>query len=117
MQPEDAPRAFEAAVLLYPRDGVMVKLVLVAGSAVVLKKSRHSLRDRRSPSFARILAWEAILFLILLNLDRGLADSYSPLHIIEPPLLFLALFRVMHVSDLLRVMGKPILSCRIQHAR
>ena len=86
----------------------MVKLaVLVAGSAIILGVSWRFLRDRRSHGFCRFLAWESILLLILLNLDRWFDDPFSPLYIFAWPLLTVSLFLVIHGFYLLRAIGKP----------
>lgn len=66
----------------------MVKLVVpVAGSAIILKVSRRSSRDRQPHDLYCFLTWEALLLFIPRNLDRWFIEPFSPLHILAWPLL------------------------------
>ena len=86
----------------------MVKVVVfVAASVGLAAVSRRSLRDARSHGFYRFFAWEAILALILLNLDAWFRDPASWHQIISWCLLLVSLFLVVHGVHLLRRIGKP----------
>ena len=69
--------------------------------------SLRSLRDFRSHGFYRFFAWEAVLILILLNLNEWFLEPYSPHQIVSWILLICCLFLVIHGMYLLRVAGKP----------
>jgi protein-S-isoprenylcysteine O-methyltransferase Ste14 len=69
--------------------------------------SRRSLGDRRSHGFYRFLAWEAIVALVLLNLDRWFARPFSFLQILSWACLAVSLFLVIHGLRLLRRLGRP----------
>lgn len=66
-----------------------------------------SLGDPRSHGFYRFFAWEAILILILLNINHWFLNPVSPHQIISWLLLICCLFLVIHGVRLLRVVGKP----------
>ncbi len=69
--------------------------------------SRVSLRIRESHGFYRFFAWEAILILILLNIDQWYAgESGSTLQIIARLCLFLSLYLVIDGVRLLHFVGK-----------
>ncbi len=81
-----------------------VFIVATAGLAYV---SRASLLAPRSHGLYRFLAWEAILALILLNVDAWFRDPFSWHQIVSWTLLMLSLILVLHGAHLLRVAGKP----------
>jgi protein-S-isoprenylcysteine O-methyltransferase Ste14 len=83
---------------------IIVFLVASIGTTWV---SLRSLSDFRSHGFYRFFAWEAILILILLNLNDWFLEPYSPHQIISWILLICCLFLVIHGIYLLRVAGKP----------
>lgn len=69
--------------------------------------SRVSLRMRESHGFFRFFAWEAILILILLNIDEWyVGEPGSPLQIIAKLCLFLSLYLVIDGIRLLHFVGK-----------
>lgn len=69
--------------------------------------SRGSLRLPRSHGFSRFLAWEAILGLVLLNLDAWFRDPFSPAQILSWILLVASALLAIHAARLLRTVGKP----------
>jgi protein-S-isoprenylcysteine O-methyltransferase Ste14 len=81
--------------------------VLLVTTVVIVYVSRSSLRNIRSHGFYRAFAWEAILFLILLNLDEWFRDAFSWHQLISWFLLTVSAFLVVHVAHLLRSLGKP----------
>ena len=81
-----------------------VFIVATAGLAYV---SRASLLATRSHGFYRFLAWEAILALILLNVDAWFRDPFSWHQMVSWCLLVTSLVLVLHGVHLLRVVGKP----------
>jgi len=68
--------------------------------------SRSSLRRFRSHGFYRFFAWEAILALVLLNLDRWFYAPLSLPQIVSWPLLIVSLILVVHGFQLLRLVAK-----------
>jgi protein-S-isoprenylcysteine O-methyltransferase Ste14 len=69
--------------------------------------SRASLANPRSHGFYRFFAWEAILVLVLLNLDVWFVQPWRINQIISWILLVASLVLVIQGFRLLRVMGKP----------
>jgi len=81
--------------------------VFIIASAPIVWISRSSLRHFRSHGFYRFFAWEAILALILLNLNFWF---YKPLRIqqlVSWLLLLTSLYLVIHGMQLLGAAGKP----------
>jgi protein-S-isoprenylcysteine O-methyltransferase Ste14 len=81
-------------------------LVFVLTSAVFVYVSRASLRDPRSHGFYRFFAWEAVLALTLLNLDRWFHDPLTWHQLVSWPLLMASLFLVIHGVQLLKHSGR-----------
>jgi protein-S-isoprenylcysteine O-methyltransferase Ste14 len=86
---------------------ILKAVVLVLGTAGIVYVSRSSLLDLRSHGFYRALAWEAILVLILLNMDAWFRDPLSWHQVISWFLLSVSAFLVIHGALLLRSIGKP----------
>ena len=78
-------------------------LLVTLGLAYV---SRASLLHPRSHGFYRFLAWEAILALILINLNVWFRDPFSWYQLISWFLLAVSLFLVIHGALLLKRLGK-----------
>ena len=86
----------------------MFKLVAFAVlSACLIYISRASLRTPRSHGFYRFFAWEFILALILINLERWFQQPFSIRQIISWFLLIASSILVVHGAYLLRVVGRP----------
>ena len=86
----------------------MLKIILfVVASAGIVYISRASLRAPRSHGFYRFFAWEAILALILLNLEYWFRDPFSLPQVLSWILLIASAFLVVHAVHLLRIIGKP----------
>lgn len=86
----------------------MFKIIIFAVvSAVIVYSSWASLLNPRSHGFYRFFAWEAILVMILLNLDYWFDVPYSIPQIISWLLLSVCSFLVIHGALLLRSVGKP----------
>ena len=83
-----------------------VILFLVASAGLVYV-SRASLRVPRSHGFYRFFAWEFILVLILLNLERWFSHPFSINQVISWYLLIVSVFLVVHGVRLLRITGRP----------
>lgn len=83
---------------------VIVFIVVSAGLAWL---SRASLRDLRSHGFYRFFAWEAIVVLVLLNVDYWFREPFSIHQMISWPLLTASIFLVIHGALLLHRIGKP----------
>lgn len=82
-------------------------ILFVAASIGIGWVSRTSLRDLRSHGFYRFFAWEAILALVLLNLDYWFYAPFSPHQVVAWTLLTVSLILVIHGVHLLRMVGKP----------
>ncbi|MFQ6101967.1 MAG: methyltransferase family protein [Anaerolineae bacterium] len=86
----------------------MFKLIIFAVMSVgIIFVSWTSLRDPRSHGFFRFFAFESILALTLLNLERWFSDPFSVLQIISWLLLLSSLILVVHGFHLLRMIGRP----------
>ncbi len=81
--------------------------VFVIASAGIVYISRASLRSFRFHGFYRFFAWEAILALTLLNLDRWFYRPFRLSQIASWLCLCVSLFLVIHGVRLLRLVGKP----------
>lgn len=81
--------------------------LFVVVTAVILRVSWASLRRPGSHGFPRVFAWEAILALVLLNLDDWFDDPFGLRQMISWLCLTLSLFLVLHGAWLLRRVGKP----------
>ncbi len=86
----------------------MLKTVLfVLASTGIVYISRASLHAPRSHGFYRLFAWEAILALILLNLEYWFRDPFSVRQVLSWILLIVSAFLVLHAVHLLRIVGRP----------
>jgi len=86
----------------------MLKLaIFVVVSAVFAYISRASLPVPRSHGFYRFFAWECILALFLLNVERWFRDPFSLPQIVSWLLLIVGTFLVIHGVYLLRLIGRP----------
>ena len=81
--------------------------IFVLASAGIVYISRASLRAPRSHGFYRFFAWEAILALILLNLEYWFRDPFSMHQVLSWILLIVSAFLVIHAVHLLRIVGRP----------
>ncbi len=82
-------------------------IVFVVVTTALVYVSRVSLRRRESHGFYRFFAWEAILVLILLNIDEwNVAEPGSPLQVTARLCLFLSLYLVIDGVRLLHFVGK-----------
>lgn len=86
----------------------LLKLIVFIGATTVfVSVSWESLRNSRSHGFYRFFAWEAILALILFNIEYWFHDPFSVLQIISWLLLIISLFLVVHGIKSLRIVGRP----------
>ena len=86
----------------------MLKIILfVVGSAGLVYISRASLRAPRSHGFYRFFAWEAILALILVNVEYWFWNPFSLQQILSWIFLMASAFLVLQAVHLLRRIGKP----------
>jgi protein-S-isoprenylcysteine O-methyltransferase Ste14 len=86
----------------------MLKLIVfVVLSVPIVYISRNSLRSPHSHGFFRFFAWEAILALVLLNLDCWFCDPFAAHQIISWALLLISIYPVVEGIHLLRRVGKP----------
>ena len=87
---------------------LLIKIaIFLACSAFLLWYSWKPLKDIRAHGFFRFFAWEAMIALILLNVDVWFRDPFSPLQIVSWILLLICVALVIHGFYLLRVIGKP----------
>ena len=82
-------------------------IVFLAASLVFVWLSRASLRDLRAHGFYRFFAWEAILALILLNLDSWFREPFGIHQIGSWTLLIVSGYLVIRGVQSLHRMGKP----------
>lgn len=82
-------------------------VVFIVASIVIAWVSRSSLLNFRSHGFYRFFAWEAIVVLILLNLDYWFYKPFSIHQIVSWLLLITSLFLVIQGFQLLLRVGKP----------
>lgn len=82
-------------------------IVFVAASSAIAWVSWPALRNFRSHGFYRFFAWEAILVLILLNLDNWVTEPLAAHQLLSWFLLLVSLFLALHGFRLLRMLGKP----------
>ena len=86
----------------------MLKLIIFfVASAGIVYVSRASLCVPRSHGFYRFFAWEFIIALVLLNLERWFHNPFSIYQVISWLLLIVSIFLVAHGVHLLRTTGKP----------
>jgi protein-S-isoprenylcysteine O-methyltransferase Ste14 len=90
------------------KGNAMVKfIVFIITSILIAHVSREPLRNPRSHGFYRFFAWEAILALLVLNIDDWLLDPFAPHQIIAWILLILSLYPLIDGVRLLRRIGQP----------
>jgi len=86
----------------------MLKMIIfIVASAGVVYVSRASLRVPRSHGSYRFFAWEFIIALVLLNVERWFRNPFSVHQVISWFLLIVSIFLVVHGVHLLRIIGKP----------
>jgi protein-S-isoprenylcysteine O-methyltransferase Ste14 len=86
---------------------VIKAFLFVVASAGIVYISRASLRSPRSHGFYRFFAWEAMLALILLNVEYWFWNPFSLQQILSWIFLIASAFLVVHAVHLLRHIGKP----------
>jgi protein-S-isoprenylcysteine O-methyltransferase Ste14 len=77
------------------------------GTALLALRSRASLAQPRSHGFARFLSWEAMLGLLLLNVDVWFRDPFAWYQIISWLLLSISIFLVVAGVRGLKGLGTP----------
>jgi len=82
-------------------------IVFIVASIGIAWVSRASLRNFRSHGFYRFFAWEAILVLVLLNVDYWFKDPFSIHQIVSWLLLIVCTVFVIHGVQSLYMVGKP----------
>ncbi len=82
-------------------------IVFLISSAGLVWLSWSSLRYIRSHGFYRFFAFEAIVILILLNIDYWFYEPFSIHQIVSWLLLIISLFLVIHGFQLLHKVSKP----------
>lgn len=70
-------------------------------SIILIFVSFRSLRDRRSHGFYRFFAWEAILAMIVLNIDRWFTDPFCLSQILSWLCLLICTYFVVHSAILI----------------
>jgi len=78
------------------------------GSAILIFISRLSLRDPRSHGFPRFFAWEALLALLLLNLEHWFENPLAWYQCIAWILLVACIVPLVWGTLLLNTRGKPV---------
>jgi len=85
----------------------MKTAIFILGSAILIYISRGSLRVTRSHGFPRLLAWECILGLFLLNVDFWFIEPFAWNQLTAWTLLFLSLVPLAYGVHFLRTRGQP----------
>ncbi|MDH4223049.1 MAG: isoprenylcysteine carboxylmethyltransferase family protein [candidate division Zixibacteria bacterium] len=86
----------------------LLKLIIfVVATGGLVCFSWKSLPNPRSHGFYRFFAFEAILIIVLLNIDYWFYEPFSLHQVISWVLLIASLFLVVHGFQLLRIVGKP----------
>ena len=80
-------------------------LFFASGTILLVWVSRPAFRDVRSHGFYRFFAWELILGLFVLNMDRWFRDPFSLRQILAWLLLGISLILVLHASHMFRQAG------------
>lgn len=87
---------------------MVVKIfIFMVGSGAILLLSRNALKVPGSHGIFRMLTWESILILILLNLGYWFYQPFSPHQIVSWVLLIFSLVLVIQGVKLLKRIGKP----------
>ena len=87
---------------------ILIKLaVFICATAGILFVSWESLHNPRCHGFYRFFAWEAIVALMLLNVDFWIKNPFSFFQIISWLLLIISLLLVIPGFKLLHTEGKP----------
>ena len=81
--------------------------VFIVVSVGLVYVSRASLAAPRSHGFYRFFAWEAILALILVNLEHWFRNPLSLHQVLSWIFLIVSAFLVVHAVHLLHIIGKP----------
>lgn len=82
-------------------------IIFIVATTGITWFSRASLRYFRSHGFYRFFAWEAILALILLNVNHWFTQPFKINQLVSWILLIASLFLVIPGVRLLRMRGKP----------
>ena len=86
----------------------MKTFIFLLVSAVLIYISRNSIRSTRSHGFPRLIAWECILGLFLLNADFWFTQPFAWNQIIAWGLLLVSLIPLGYGVHFLRTQGKPV---------
>lgn len=85
----------------------MKAILFLLASAALIYISRDSFRSPRSHGFPRLVAWEGILGLFLLNADFWFTQPFAWNQIIAWSLLLVSLIPLGYGVHFLRTQGKP----------
>jgi protein-S-isoprenylcysteine O-methyltransferase Ste14 len=83
-------------------------IVFAIATGILIYVSRASLRQPASHGFFRFFAWESILLLFLLNVDRWFLDPFSWHQLVAWTLLFICIVPLAFGVKSLRERGKPV---------
>jgi protein-S-isoprenylcysteine O-methyltransferase Ste14 len=86
---------------------VLKIIFFVAASLPLIYVSRASLKKPGSHGFYRFFAWEAILALVMLNLDVWFVDPFSWHQLISWLLLLVSILLLIQGVNLLKEIGQP----------
>ncbi len=87
--------------------GLFKLTIFLVATAVLFGISRKAIRKTTSHGFFRFFAWEAILALILVNIDAWFSHPFAPIQIVSWVLLTVSLILLAQGVYLLRFVGKP----------
>lgn len=82
-------------------------LIFIAASLLIIAYSWPSFRNRRSHGYYRFFAFELLVLLVLVNVDRWTVDPFSTQQVLSWFLLTCSLVLVFQGAFLILVVGKP----------
>jgi len=82
-------------------------IVFIIATGLLIYISRASLRQTGSHGFYRFFAWESIVLLFLLNVEKWFVDPFSWHQLISWVLLFASFVPLIYGVRALRARGKP----------
>jgi protein-S-isoprenylcysteine O-methyltransferase Ste14 len=82
-------------------------IVFAIATVIIIYISRASLRNPRSHGFFRFFAWECIVVLFLLNVEKWFQNPFAPYQLISWILLLACIIPVVWGTLLLKQRGKP----------
>jgi protein-S-isoprenylcysteine O-methyltransferase Ste14 len=87
--------------------GLLEGIIFVGGTAAILYLSKASLRRPNSHGFYRFFAWQLLLVLFLLNMQKWFEEPLAAHQLVAWSLLMISIFLIVESVVRLRVEGVP----------